>query len=318
MLKYFGFIWEFFDNFFNFQDPNQLIRASALRVLSSIRVSMIVPIMMLAIKEAVMDMSPYVRKTAAHAIPKLYRWTWKMTKKNLNFFFSLSSMDIEQKDILIEVIEKLLADKTTVLYQINSFYLFKTCCFMLTASGWECNSGFWGGLSWTQRPHSQELPQAVQPPGRRRGVGTGGHHQHADPIRSHAIRGSESGGLYIIMKTVYLSIYLGCYWWGRKGFLWIRWFGREVRSGWGAEACLRHGRGPPSAAQSMQTAAQQSQFCCELNTRRFKVAISVLFLGCDGRGAALPSLCSEGGGRHRWQSAHSAASFAQVGFDLWF
>jgi len=55
------------------QDPNQLIRASALRVLSSIRVSMIVPIMMLAIKESVTDMSPYVRKTAAHAIPKLYR-----------------------------------------------------------------------------------------------------------------------------------------------------------------------------------------------------------------------------------------------------
>ncbi len=78
------------------QDPNQLIRASALRVLSSIRVPMIVPIMMLAIKEAVMDMSPYVRKTAAHAIPKLY------------------SLDPEQKDMLIEVIEKLLADKTTV------------------------------------------------------------------------------------------------------------------------------------------------------------------------------------------------------------
>ena len=34
---------------------------------------MIVPIMMLAITEAVMDMSPYVRKTAAHAIPKLNR-----------------------------------------------------------------------------------------------------------------------------------------------------------------------------------------------------------------------------------------------------
>lgn len=55
------------------QDPNQLIRASALRVLSSIRVPIIVPIMMLAIKEAASDMSPYVRKTAAHAIPKLYR-----------------------------------------------------------------------------------------------------------------------------------------------------------------------------------------------------------------------------------------------------
>ena len=56
------------------QDPNQLIRACALRVLSSIRVQVIVPIMMLALKDSVMDMSPYVRKTVAHAIPKLYRW----------------------------------------------------------------------------------------------------------------------------------------------------------------------------------------------------------------------------------------------------
>nr|XP_026651255.1 AP-3 complex subunit beta-2 isoform X1 [Zonotrichia albicollis] len=78
------------------KDPNQLIRASALRVLSSIRVPIIVPIMMLAIKEAASDMSPYVRKTAAHAIPKLY------------------SLDSDQKDQLIEVIEKLLADKTTL------------------------------------------------------------------------------------------------------------------------------------------------------------------------------------------------------------
>ncbi|CAG5115388.1 unnamed protein product [Candidula unifasciata] len=78
------------------KDPNQLIRASALRVLSSIRVSVIAPIMMLAIKEAVMDMSPYVRKTAAHAIPKLY------------------SLDPETKDQLIEVLDRLLGDKTTL------------------------------------------------------------------------------------------------------------------------------------------------------------------------------------------------------------
>lgn len=31
--------------------------------------------MMLAIKEAATDLSPYVRKTAAHAIQKLYRYT---------------------------------------------------------------------------------------------------------------------------------------------------------------------------------------------------------------------------------------------------
>ncbi|KAL3884495.1 hypothetical protein ACJMK2_024630 [Sinanodonta woodiana] len=78
------------------KDPNQLIRASALRVLSSIRVQMIAPIMMLAIKESVMDMSPFVRKTAAHGIPKMY------------------SLDPEHKEQLIEVIEKLLADKTTL------------------------------------------------------------------------------------------------------------------------------------------------------------------------------------------------------------
>ncbi|XP_062941614.1 AP-3 complex subunit beta-1 isoform X2 [Cynocephalus volans] len=78
------------------KDPNQLIRASALRVLSSIRVPIIVPIMMLAIKEASADLSPYVRKNAAHAIQKLY------------------SLDPDQKEMLIEVIEKLLKDKSTL------------------------------------------------------------------------------------------------------------------------------------------------------------------------------------------------------------
>ena len=78
------------------KDPNQLIRASALRVLSSIRVPIIAPVMMLSIKESASDMSPYVRKAAAHAIPKLY------------------SLDPEMKESLIEIIEQLLKDKTTV------------------------------------------------------------------------------------------------------------------------------------------------------------------------------------------------------------
>ncbi len=55
-----------------FAKPFQLIRASAIRVLSSIRVPVIVPIMMLAIRDSAVDMSPFVRKTAAHAIPKLF------------------------------------------------------------------------------------------------------------------------------------------------------------------------------------------------------------------------------------------------------
>uniref|UniRef100_A0A8D0H8P5 AP-3 complex subunit beta n=1 Tax=Sphenodon punctatus TaxID=8508 RepID=A0A8D0H8P5_SPHPU len=52
--------------------------------------------MMLSIKEAAADLSPYVRKNAAHAIQKLY------------------SLDPEQKEMLIEVIEKLLKDKSTL------------------------------------------------------------------------------------------------------------------------------------------------------------------------------------------------------------
>ena len=53
------------------KDPNQLIRASALRVLSSIRVDVIIPIVQIAVNQAAVDMSPYVRKCAAHALPKL-------------------------------------------------------------------------------------------------------------------------------------------------------------------------------------------------------------------------------------------------------
>uniref|UniRef100_A0A1I7X7P0 Adaptin_N domain-containing protein n=1 Tax=Heterorhabditis bacteriophora TaxID=37862 RepID=A0A1I7X7P0_HETBA len=78
------------------KDPNQLIRASALRVLSSIRVGMIAPIMLLAIKDSVRDMSPYVRKVAAHAIPKLY------------------SLDPDLEIDLVDCIDFLLADRRSL------------------------------------------------------------------------------------------------------------------------------------------------------------------------------------------------------------
>lgn len=91
------------------KDPNQLIRASALRVLSSIRVPIIVTIMLLAIKEAVSDMSPYVRKTAANAIIKLY------------------GLDPELKEDLVAIIEKLLADKT-ILVAGSAIQAFEEVC----------------------------------------------------------------------------------------------------------------------------------------------------------------------------------------------
>ncbi|CAF0968088.1 unnamed protein product [Rotaria sp. Silwood1] len=91
------------------KDPNQLIRASALRVLSSIRVPTIVTIMMLAIRDAVTDMSAYVRKTAANAIAKLY------------------ALDPELKDELVLIIAKLLADKT-ILVNGSAVQAFEHVC----------------------------------------------------------------------------------------------------------------------------------------------------------------------------------------------
>ncbi len=52
--------------------PNQLIRALALRVMTSIRVSDIIQIQVLAVRKCAIDSSPYVRKCAANALPKIF------------------------------------------------------------------------------------------------------------------------------------------------------------------------------------------------------------------------------------------------------
>ncbi|KAJ1930651.1 AP-3 complex subunit beta, partial [Linderina macrospora] len=54
-------------------DQNQVIRAMALRVMSSIRVPVISSIVMLAVRKCAADPSPHVRKTAAFAVLKLMR-----------------------------------------------------------------------------------------------------------------------------------------------------------------------------------------------------------------------------------------------------
>ncbi|KAK6540428.1 AP-3 complex subunit beta, variant 2 [Orbilia ellipsospora] len=54
-------------------DQNQVVRAMAIRVMSGIKVPVISQIVALGIKRCVSDMSPYVRKAAALAIPKCYR-----------------------------------------------------------------------------------------------------------------------------------------------------------------------------------------------------------------------------------------------------
>ncbi|UMM12195.1 hypothetical protein L5515_001096 [Caenorhabditis briggsae] len=91
------------------KDPNQLIRGSALRVLTSIRVPMVAPIMLLSIKDAVRDMSPYVRKVAAHAIPKLYL------------------LEPELEPQLVDCIDFLLADRRSLVLG-SAVYAFDEIC----------------------------------------------------------------------------------------------------------------------------------------------------------------------------------------------
>lgn len=73
-------------------NPNQLVRANAVRTMSSIRVPLISQLVSVSLKTASTDSSPYVRKTAAHAIPKLY------------------SLDPSQEPQILEILATLLND----------------------------------------------------------------------------------------------------------------------------------------------------------------------------------------------------------------
>ena len=75
-------------------DPSPLIRAMALRVLSSIKVVMVAPIIIMAVTKASCDPNLYVRKIAALAIPKCHQ------------------IDRSQLDSLQEVLGTLLSDRS--------------------------------------------------------------------------------------------------------------------------------------------------------------------------------------------------------------
>jgi len=52
---------------------NQRVRANALRAMSSISIKVVIPLVMIALNNAVRDTSSYVRKAAACAVPKVWR-----------------------------------------------------------------------------------------------------------------------------------------------------------------------------------------------------------------------------------------------------
>ncbi|OBZ82141.1 AP-3 complex subunit beta-2 [Choanephora cucurbitarum] len=118
-------------------DKNQIIRAMALRVMSGIRVPVISPIVLLGIKKCATDPSPYVRKAAAHAIPKCY------------------SLDSSQKEALVEIIASLLKDRSNLVIGStlmafnevcpNRFDLIHPCFRKLCSMLGDCDE--WGQMS---------------------------------------------------------------------------------------------------------------------------------------------------------------------------
>ncbi|CAM9172440.1 unnamed protein product, partial [Ectocarpus fasciculatus] len=75
---------------------NQLIRGLALRVMTSIRVADIIQLQLLAVRKCAVDGSPYVRRCAAVALAKIH------------------VLDPSQDEDLIEILEKLMGDSSTM------------------------------------------------------------------------------------------------------------------------------------------------------------------------------------------------------------
>lgn len=94
-------------------DSNPLIRAMALRVLSSIRVPMIGSIVVLGIKKCASDLSPYVRKAAALAIPKCYECVHStFTLVHARLTYELFRLDISHLPALMDILATLLRDRS--------------------------------------------------------------------------------------------------------------------------------------------------------------------------------------------------------------
>jgi AP-3 complex subunit beta len=92
-------------------DAEQLIRALALRVLTSIRIHDILQIQILGVQKSAKDRSPYVRKCAANALSKLN-----------------PRGDAEQKEMLLEIVKDLLDSDTCTMVLTSVIIAFTELC----------------------------------------------------------------------------------------------------------------------------------------------------------------------------------------------
>ena len=88
---------------------SQRVRANAMKAMSSIRIPVAIPLVMLALKTAVKDHSSYVRRAAAAAIPKVW------------------SVDTDQQDLLIELITELLTNNEPLVLG-SAIFAFNAVC----------------------------------------------------------------------------------------------------------------------------------------------------------------------------------------------
>ena len=93
-------------------DSEQLIRALALRVLSSIRIADILQIQILAVQKCARDRSPYVRKCAANALSKL----------------APRADDSTQREMLLDIMVDLLNTDTSTMVLSSAFLAFCELC----------------------------------------------------------------------------------------------------------------------------------------------------------------------------------------------
>lgn len=91
------------------KSPNPLVRSSALKVLTSMRLHILSGVFMATVGNSVNDLSPYVRKTVAHSIIKIYR------------------LDPETKEDLIGYLERSLNDKNSMVIS-SAVAAFETVC----------------------------------------------------------------------------------------------------------------------------------------------------------------------------------------------
>lgn len=124
------------------QHPNPLIRGLAIRTMSCIRVQNIVEYLSEPLRNAIQDKNPYVRKTAAVAVAKLYDLDPSMAVDN-GFIDMLEEMLSDQNPMVVANAVASLSEISSGSNQIQLTYTSKTIKTLLAALG-ECTE--WGQI----------------------------------------------------------------------------------------------------------------------------------------------------------------------------